>query len=840
MVLENVGCSEGERTLTFWAKLATLYVEKDAHMVQRDIIGKEISNYRVTQRIANGAFGTAYLAKHRHLPRTVVIKILHGIHLDSEEEKEQFRQEAHILDMLQDPNISNVLHLLDFGIEDDVPYMIMEYAEQGSLRKRMQQHSSPLSLPEALKIIEQVGKGLQSAHDKRIVHRDLKPENILFNAQGEALLADFGIAIVLKTASVKRTNIVGTPAYMAPEQFRGEVCKENDQYALACIAYEMLTGHKLFEVQDIHAWSHHHLHEKPTPPRQHNPQIPACVERALLKALAKKRTERYPNVSAFVTALTAHNPPPKPRTSRRFPLLAGGALALIALLLLSLSIPQLINHLPFLPTAGDDGIRVTSVDGEDIGISDGRYVFDTNRDSKDAVALKIKASASLRNGDRDKALAKWNGAYEKDTSDAETLIYAENERVLASGKPYISIVLGVSLGVRVPDGFGRSDLQGAYIAQKECNENPQLSGGKKLRLLIARSGSDPKRSEDIAKQIVLAAQFDKTIVGVQGWTTSVTTLNAVKILADAHPLPIVAADTASDELTGKSPYFFRVGTPSQVSTPLETTYIEKQLKSQRLVILRDPGEPYSRDTSARLGQQFAQDGYKIASIEDFTIDKDAKDGKLAKLVQKALTTYKPDLFYIATNTVGDVIALLNAIPADPEYAGIKVFAGGAGYELVQNLDKVTGTGYTRMLLSSSAYPDEWSMLGQGKPVPPFFQHYSATYDPHDQHTNSPYMYRRANGGTMMDYDAVYAFLVASRNAIQQGKHNPTPEDIRNALSQISFQGITGAISFASDGNPISKVRFVLRVADGVHLHLAAYQGCFLVGSVCDGDIHILE
>ena len=224
MVWENAGCGGGERTLTFWAKLAILYIEKDAHMVQHDsYIDKEMGNYRIKEKIASGSFGTAYLAEHLHLPRTVVIKILHGIHLDSGEEKEQFRKEAHILEMLQGTDISNVLHLLDFGIEGDVPYMIMEYAEQGSLRMRMQRRRGPLPLQEALKIIEQVGKGLQSAHDKRIVHRDLKPENILFNAEGEALLADFGIATVLLTASVHRTRGIGTPAYMAPEQFRGEV-----------------------------------------------------------------------------------------------------------------------------------------------------------------------------------------------------------------------------------------------------------------------------------------------------------------------------------------------------------------------------------------------------------------------------------------------------------------------------------------------------------------------------------------------------------------------------------------------------------------------------------------
>jgi serine/threonine protein kinase len=265
-------------------------------------IGRKIGNYRIEQTIASGSFGTVYLARHLHLKqRTVAIKILHAVHLSSEEEKEQFLQEAQILETLKD--LPNILPLLDIEIDGNIPYMIAKYAEGGSLRMQMRQRDNPLLLQEVLKIIEQVGRGLQGAHDKDIVHRDLKPENILFDAKGEALLADFGISTVLSTASVKYTHVAGTPSYMAPEQFRGEVCKESDQYALACIAYELLTGRKLFQASDFVSMGFLHITEAPTSPRQHNPDIPVSVEYALLKALSKQRTERYPSVSAFVTAL---------------------------------------------------------------------------------------------------------------------------------------------------------------------------------------------------------------------------------------------------------------------------------------------------------------------------------------------------------------------------------------------------------------------------------------------------------------------------------------------------------------------------------------------------------
>src|SRR5579859_6230417 len=153
-------------------------------MAQRDMyIGKEIGNYRIERRIAGGSYGTVYLARHHHLQeRTTAIKILHAIHLGSDTEKKHFLQEAQILERLK--GLPNILPLLDVGFDEHFPYMITEYAERGSLRMQMRQYNGPVPLQETLEIIGQVGKGLQSAHDKDVVHRDLKPENILFNAQG--------------------------------------------------------------------------------------------------------------------------------------------------------------------------------------------------------------------------------------------------------------------------------------------------------------------------------------------------------------------------------------------------------------------------------------------------------------------------------------------------------------------------------------------------------------------------------------------------------------------------------------------------------------------------------
>ncbi len=117
------------------------------------------------------------------------------------------------------------------------------------------------------------------------------------------MLADFGIAIVLATSSVRQVDATGTPAYMAPEQFRGMISKESDQYALGCIAYEVFTGHQPFTAPDFVAIGFLHATEPPLAPTHYNPQLPIHTEQAILKALAKQRADRYPDIAGFITAL---------------------------------------------------------------------------------------------------------------------------------------------------------------------------------------------------------------------------------------------------------------------------------------------------------------------------------------------------------------------------------------------------------------------------------------------------------------------------------------------------------------------------------------------------------
>jgi tetratricopeptide (TPR) repeat protein len=268
-------------------------------------IGRQIGNYRVTSALNSGAFGRVYKGEHIILThRIVAIKVLHMNYLGSAEERENFLQEAQFLEILKHPHI---LPIYDVGIdEENFPYLVAEFAEKGSLRDllhhyRQLRHLMPLE--ECLRIISEVGEALEYVHEENVVHRDLKPENILFNAKNEALIADFGIAVFLETTKTKYANATGSPLYMAPEQFEGLASRRSDQYALACITYELMTGHPVFNATHPLALGMKHQNEIPQPPTHLNPNIPLHIEKAILKALSKRREDRYDTIADFIHAL---------------------------------------------------------------------------------------------------------------------------------------------------------------------------------------------------------------------------------------------------------------------------------------------------------------------------------------------------------------------------------------------------------------------------------------------------------------------------------------------------------------------------------------------------------
>jgi thiamine kinase-like enzyme len=258
-----------------------------------DNTNKQVGHYLTQRSLGEGEFGHVYLARDvRHKGPLVAIKLFKAFL--SQLEKESFFEEAKILKKL---NHEYILGFYEANVHNDTPYLVVEYAPNGSLRKRITQYKPTLlSLQTAITILEQIGAALYYAHQQQVIHRDLKPENILFNARDDALLADFGIASKQDTDQNIAKFIAKRP-YMSPEELQFKTFIESDQYALGIIAYELFTGHVPFtEYEAI-------PREEPRPLREYNPQLPDYIESAVLKAIEKQIRNRHDNVSVFIARL---------------------------------------------------------------------------------------------------------------------------------------------------------------------------------------------------------------------------------------------------------------------------------------------------------------------------------------------------------------------------------------------------------------------------------------------------------------------------------------------------------------------------------------------------------
>jgi len=274
------------------------------------LVGTTLANaYRIIRLMGEGAMGGIFEARQLRLDKRVAIKILARELAANGEALLRFHREAEITSTLGHPHIITVF---DFGTTDGgQPFLVMEYLEGEDLANRLHRVNK-LPLPAAIRITKQVASALAETHAKGIVHRDLKPANVfLSRIQGEdfAKVLDFGISKV-RAASTSLTNastLMGTPMYMAPEQAKGAVELDHwtDQWALACIAYEMLTGRPPFIGDDTAALLYMVVHEDPPPPSQINGELPVEIDHVIKRALDKDQEQRFPHVTAFARALEA-------------------------------------------------------------------------------------------------------------------------------------------------------------------------------------------------------------------------------------------------------------------------------------------------------------------------------------------------------------------------------------------------------------------------------------------------------------------------------------------------------------------------------------------------------
>ncbi len=259
-------------------------------------VGQHLGNYTLLQLLGRGGFAEVYLGQHRYLQTQAAIKVLHS--QLAQQEMQDFLREAQTIARLSHPHI---IRIQDFGIEAGTPYLVMPYAPRGTLRQRYPKGVA--QTPEnILPVIRQVASALQFAHEQRLIHRDIKPENMLLGERDEVLLSDFGIATVFLSSRMQSTQeVVGTIAYMAPEQIQGHPRPASDQYSLAVVMYEWLTGARPFQgsASEVIAM---HLSAPVPPLREKVPTLSTALEQVMQTALAKDHRERFASVAAFAEA----------------------------------------------------------------------------------------------------------------------------------------------------------------------------------------------------------------------------------------------------------------------------------------------------------------------------------------------------------------------------------------------------------------------------------------------------------------------------------------------------------------------------------------------------------
>lgn len=281
-------------------------------MSVENLTGLLLGQYELRELMGTGGMGSVYRAYQASLKREVAVKIMSPALAAQPDYLGRFNREAQTAAALEHPHI---VPIHDYGTtEDGISYVVMRLLTGGSLSQRLDEATTgkrPLpSFQEIANLLKQLGSALDYAHERGVIHRDIKPNNVMFDESGSAYLVDFGIAKLVAEASSKTSAtltgtgaMVGTPAYMAPEQWLGqELTPAADQYGLGIMVYSMIVGRLPFEAPTLYALINQHLHDAPTPPQQWRTDVPDRVTVVISRALAKSPEARFPTVMTFAEA----------------------------------------------------------------------------------------------------------------------------------------------------------------------------------------------------------------------------------------------------------------------------------------------------------------------------------------------------------------------------------------------------------------------------------------------------------------------------------------------------------------------------------------------------------
>jgi ABC-type branched-subunit amino acid transport system substrate-binding protein len=470
-----------------------------------------------------------------------------------------------------------------------------------------------------------------------------------------------------------------------------------------------------------------------------------------------------------------------------------------------------------------DPIQVTN--NEYIGISVGRTIFDT--DQVDS-SFKTEAAQAYQSQDYNRARAYWELAIREDETDAEAAIYKEDQLVLDSNRPYITIVVLVSLsgGDHAAILTGRDILQGAYVAQAEYNgdlstrtslpshdnSNRRLPNGSLLRLIIANVGTPSSTDTQVAQRIVQVWDADKTIIGVTGQFTSENTivqeLNAAKI-------PMLSSTQLTGTLVG-IPYLLSVAPSPEQEGSVAADYA-CSITHDRIAIFYGSADLSSNQLEQAFSYEFASCG---DSVESFWYTLEDKRTLEQRFNEAWSANHNLKLIYLPDVSPDDAIALLFFVRSKGSQA--QVLGSNAFYQFVHATEP--GKSFAGLLYTAFAFHDEWS--GNLPQKPWLLKDYPAIFNAQKQHQHSLYGTQIPNADVILSYDATDMLVGASREFLENEQSNITHhfDALWKKLKAGGFQGVSGCLAFDSDGQPLNKAVAVLQVqTDGTN-HMVDQQG----------------
>ncbi len=360
-------------------------------MAEAKLPVENLGKYRLIEQIGQGGMATVFKAADTETGWEVAVKVMSPVMAQDSQFTKRFKREAEVVMRLKHPHIVPVV---DFGQDAGYAYLVMPLLEVGSLADKLK--LGPLTPSEGGMLVDQLGSALEFAHEQGVIHRDVKPSNVLLDEKGNALLADFGLARI-HDASVSLTGsaLLGTPAYMSPEQARGEkVSAASDQYSLGVILFQLCTGELPFQAETPMAVMLKHINEPIPLARLRSPNVPEAIERVILKATAKIPAERFgsmsemnaafqsalahaqdpfnnpaPNIevppSSIAASIVVHEPePPKMKASRLRRVAAAAAVLLLLLLACPVAASGLMEMLDGAANPGEgSGLSMEDMSG---------------------------------------------------------------------------------------------------------------------------------------------------------------------------------------------------------------------------------------------------------------------------------------------------------------------------------------------------------------------------------------------------------------------------------------------------------------------------------------------